>query len=86
MKDIPIRLLVKLLTLVLLVSATVALGPIESKTQACWKCVTLDPGSAINQGCMEVTQGDLGCTPVNGDYCIMSGTWCKKRLETVNNE
>jgi hypothetical protein len=80
MQSQAVRILVKTLTLVFLVGAIITLNPLERKTDACSTCVTLDPGSAIKRGCMTVRTGDLGCTPINGDACLLSGTWCTTRV------
>lgn len=76
MRSLPLRIFAKLLVLVFLVGATMASGSVEPKTVACWRCVTLDPGGAIHRGCMSVPKGDTGCTPINGESCVMDNTWC----------
>jgi hypothetical protein len=80
MKPTIARLALKLVFLFLLLGASLAFSGFENKTTAtCWQCVTLDPGGAIRKGCMQTSSGDTGCTPVNGEGCIMSGTWCRAR-------
>ena len=76
MRSKPVRILLKMLTLALLIGATMSVGSFETKTDACAICVTLDPGSAITRGCEVVQTGDLGCTPINGNACLLTGTWC----------
>ena len=75
-------LVLRLLCLLVLVAAAAVLGT-GTKSEACQKCVTLDPGSAINKGCMWVTEGVIMCTPVHGDGCLISQDWCRVRPPTT---
>ena len=71
------RSVIRLLVLAALITACVALVP-KDGAEACVTCVRLDPGSAIKYGCMQVQQGDVGCTPTDVG-CRMAGVWCRVR-------